>query len=482
MYKIFLKILIIILIANEGIWAQPRKIKRTSFDFEINENLTIINNLSTSDKSKKEIYKDLMILYSKNAQLYETLWHSASVLNLTYYNKLLKKKKNKSDYTFFYKGICEYQLGEFDSAIKSFKICISSKNLVSDYVYMSKIWLGATYYLQGNLKMAKKYWRIKEKNRKIKNEYNYLISTIDKDLYISNNTDLDICQTNRDIKNFISSELIRPNANSWWKLQKALSMVNFKNPDYQDFKNTDKQVDFYDTSILQAIYLANYYLSFFYANMFNSISTVNEQVKSNTNFYRGLYYYKIKEYEKAISAFRGFNNGEGYIYLGASLYLNGNSLEAKKIFKEIQNNYDYKLQSVLIKIYTEINLPINADFVTKVRESIISKNSYNQNKIIYLEYLDNCFIYYIQNKDYLTAYKYYQESLFQSNIKKNNFIFTIRFLESLILSENYTLIETEAYPLIAIIKTYLPSVIFLSEPIGKINILINRGHENEVYK
>ena len=111
-----------------------------------------------------------------------TLWQTASTVNLQYYNKLLAKKKNNSNYTFFYKGICEYQLGNYSQAIRSFETFTNSKNLLSDYVLMSKIWLGATYYLQGNPKKASKYWRIKNKNDKTKNEYNFLISTINKDL------------------------------------------------------------------------------------------------------------------------------------------------------------------------------------------------------------------------------------------------------------------------------------------------------------
>ena len=221
------------------------------------------SNLSTfSGKEKEAATLYLGIINNKSAGFYRSLHATSLESNKHYLSQLIKSKgKDRSQYASLFLGETYLSEGNYKKAIKNLKTFVKKKGINKELKNIAKIQIGLAYSLSGKKNKAKSYWN-KLKNAKgstrlalaaaktrsktkhgfnIKELYKNVIDTIDSGKLVSG----------RDISNIL---LMLNKANMLSEGLELVSSQHLDSPSFKESFKNDKQINFYDVSLLENTY------------------------------------------------------------------------------------------------------------------------------------------------------------------------------------------------------------------------------------
>lgn len=124
----------------------------------------LLHSYLSSVKPGKEgaAYLSIGMVYLKNAQLYQELYHTSLSVHLDYFKMLSAVKgESKSRFVKLYMGEVLLEAGEADEAASCFKAFIAegdTKSIKPRYKAIANVGLGISYYLQGKKQKADNLW------------------------------------------------------------------------------------------------------------------------------------------------------------------------------------------------------------------------------------------------------------------------------------------------------------------------------------
>jgi hypothetical protein len=243
------------------------------------------------------------------------------------------------------------------------------------------------------------------------------------------------------------------------RLTKYLSGINYKAID--------------NSKLLYKIYEACSYLSFFYANQFNTIATWPEQEKALTKYYRGIFFFDNKQWSDCIKTIKDDNYPFSQIYLAYSYYYNGDKNSAIVIFNKIENSKNLLQKSELGKYYSLFKIPEKQN-----RGIELVKEANNKR--------DNLFTAYNKAKIFdqsgnineaMNTYLYAYNNLYDEDSYENNPEFIIDFFTECFYQTRIDNFAKAKESLINIMKSLPISSAFLKVGDNITNLVsLNSGH------
>ncbi len=430
--------------------------------------------LMSGDPSRiKDSYKQLMILYRSNAEFYRILAYSASAVSNKFYMERIKNKQSIGNFIYFYQGIGQFYLKDYSTAIKSFQLFLSKEKQQSN---LGKIWLGATYYKTGDQSGAVKIWNTIsfDDEATIKYEFmkKYIEFTSASEKPLPNFKNLPNRET---IKDILFLELKSDISEKWKRVEYLLNKIDLSKPDYLERIASKDSIDYYDPIQLDAISNSMSYLSFYYANLFNTLADIKEQSQVNSQLYRSLYYYDFKQYNEVVKILQGNGDLNSRIVLASATAKLGKISEAKSMIDNLvkETSSDFNKKSELGYKLLRYELDNIVDPLPLVKYAYLDaiRSSENESKIRKLFFNYGFCILLSGNCE--QAYNILQGGINKSrfNLQFNSPEYCSIFVTSIILWGNYSIIESEAFPVLKLLSNEFSSAQYLISPVSKIDNL-----------
>ncbi len=444
-----------------------------------NEGIKYFESLLNKGTGDTGVYNNLMHLYYRKAELYKSFWKIGTRIELKYYDtKLQKQPKNYNPIIDFYKGICLFQIKDYSGSIKSFLNYLVLKKGENNLKSKALEWLGACEYKKGNVQKAENYWaRVTLNNDDTKAELSFIYYMLN---YKSDAADKLIenvkpepgnVELNKDLLFIYSQKKDRQKINE-------LLRYEYNAPALVVNKGKENTENFFDPSVFYSIYKASLYLSFFYANTVNSYSSIEQQNKLNTKYYRGIYFFENKSYYQCINNLRDADYKPAAAVLSAAYYLTGKINDAEQVVKNIYSwnnlkaicklaalSYQYKLKNFYGGILTY--------FAEKYGEPSPPKNELVQKFYLYTGGINiNTGHYDEALKILSTGYIHWRPLSIEANPPDYMVVYSYLYLKMNNLDECKNINER-----LAAVTNYFPEVRQIRDAVTNLDILTSIGIE-----
>lgn len=458
---------------------QESYIDKNLYETGIKENIAKLS--SGKQEVFKETYRQLMILCRKESEFLRTISIASACVSKVFYDLRIEKNQiGRSKYIYYYKGLSEFVSGDYESAVTSFVTFLKkSPNDIN-----GQAWLGAGYFKKGDIVKARTIWR------SLKDSEAGNLTLIFMSAFLHDNAgtlNISAVKANKNDPEALQKDLlltlISKNQAKNRGIRLILEKTDFKNPDYLENVGAGEPIDYFDPVKLQVISMAYSYLSFFYANMFNTLADISEQVKNESQYYRAQYYYDAAKFDKVIETLSESSDIKSACLKIASDYASGRNSKAEKDLADFMEKWKSNGEATYALGYAAIRYGFKdkVDYKWLLNEAfekvkISTRNEYKLKKYYFAYGLS-----LIIDKDYQQSYKILQEGLSMSHytLDFNPPEYLSLFCAAIVLSEHFNYIESECILPLNLLGGEYECSRYLSSPLIKIVTLIKTRVEIE---
>ena len=260
-------------------------------------------------------YKTLMELYYEKALVYKQVYELAVDQSALFYRLLREKQRIYLSPQYYYLlGKVLFDQNKTQEAADAFIEYIRSKP--KKYMVEARFYLAACWWQMGKTHAADSLWQgTSPTSNSTKFELAYIYSR----LHIRKSNVIALLANKRNTEiphNLVYAKMFLEDFNF---VRQNLPLINCTVPFFtENSKDSLRTTRYFDPSVYFTIYTASLYLSYFYANMYNTFASEQEKISARTNFYRGYYFYCQRLYDKCVQSTSGFGDPESRLLNAAA--------------------------------------------------------------------------------------------------------------------------------------------------------------------